>query len=151
MSYSYQITRYIKYVILVQLLALVVACSTISQFDQYAYTQTTSIKIDAINIMDSATGNFQLHKAEVIKIITAINKIYEYEKHRPKNTITEKMWNEVKDSSGHLFGGYIKRWEKQGTLNHTFIQEAKTLVSQSFDQIAQLESKKIKPSQVSNK
>lgn len=132
------------------LVLLLSGCATISQFDQYSYAQVTSIKIDALNIMDSATNDFQLHKAEVIKVKTAIDKMYEYEKHRPKNTFTEKMWNEVKDSSGHLFGGYINRWQKEGKLNKIFIQEAKTLVGLSFDQIAQLESKKIKPGQVSN-
>lgn len=138
------------YWIMIELLFLLSGCATISQFDQYSYAQATSIKIDALNIMDSAINDYQLHKPEVIRVKTSIDKIYEYEKHRPKNTFTDKMWGEVKDSSGHLFGGFIARWQREGKLNKIFIQEAKTLVSDSFDEIAQLESKKIKPGQVSN-
>lgn len=136
--------------ILAGMMAVFFGCATISQFDQYAYTQVTSVKVDAMNIMDSATGDYLLHKAEVMKVMTAIDKLYEYEKHRPKNIITEKMWNEIRDSSGHLFGGYVKRWAQEGKLDRTFIQEAKAIVGQSFDQIAQLESRKLKPTQVPN-
>lgn len=124
------------------------ACSTISKFDQYSYAQSTSIKVDALNIMNQATEQYDLHVADVTKVNTEIDKIFEYEKNRPKNKISDKMWGVIKDTSGHLFGGFVKRWRKEGKLDSVFIQEARTLVGESFDQIAQLESGKIKPSQV---
>lgn len=129
---------------------LLAACSTISKFDQYSYTQSTSLKVDALNLMDRATEPYDQHQAEVLKIKSDLDKIYEYEKNRPKNQVTEKMWVVIRDSTGHLFGGFVKRWQKEGKLDAVFIQEARTLVSQSFDQISQLESGKIKPAQVTN-
>jgi hypothetical protein len=126
---------------------LLTACSTISKFDQYAYTQTTSLKVDAISVMGQAHDSFPLHQQEVQQVQTALSKMYEYEKNRPKNAITQKMWTVLTDSTGNLYGGFIKRWQKEGTLDTAFIRISQDLVSQSFDQISQLESGKIKPSQ----
>lgn len=135
--------------ILVLLLLLATAgCSTISKFDQYAYTQATSLKVDALNVMGQATEPYQDHKADIIKVQTAVDKMFEYERNRPKNIISEKMWVVVRDSSGHLFGGFVKRWQKENKLDAAFIKEARQLVGDSFDQISQLESGKIKSAQV---
>lgn len=134
------------------LLAFIIlsGCATIAKYDQYAYSQATSIKVDALNLMDSATDNYQHHQPEIAQVINAIDKIYEYKRNRPKNLISEKMWFMIRDTSGHLYGGFIKRWQREGTLDKVFIQQSKLLIGQSFDQISQLESGKIKPSQVSN-
>jgi hypothetical protein len=126
------------------------SCSTISKFDQYAYTQATSIKVDALGLMDSATNDYQQYKESVAGMLNSIDKIYEYEKNRPKNTISEKMWSMMRDSTGHLYGGFIRRWQKEGKLDQVFIQESKKIISKSFDQISQLESGKIKPAQATN-
>jgi hypothetical protein len=126
------------------------SCSTISKFDQYAYTQATSIKVDALGLMDSATNDYQQYKGSVAGMLNSIDKIYEYEKNRPKNAISEKMWSMMRDSTGHLYGGFIRRWQKEGKLDQAFIQESKKIISKSFDQISQLESGKIKPAQATN-
>ena len=125
-------------------------CSTISRFDQYAYSQATSIKVDALNLMDSATQNFEQHQQAVVTVMISINKIYEYQKNRPKSIISEKMWAMIRDTSGHLYGGFVKRWQRDGKLDAVFIQESKQLIGQSFDQISQLESGKIRPAQAMN-
>ncbi|HEY6901959.1 MAG TPA: hypothetical protein VI233_14985 [Puia sp.] len=120
------------------------SCATISRFDQYAYTQTTSLKVDALSLMGSAADSFPLHAAEAAQVQTTMNKLVEYEKNRPKNGITEKMWSLMSDSTGHLYAGFMTRWEKEGKLDTAFIRISKDLVGQSFDQISQLESGKIK-------
>lgn len=145
----YRSTSRVNYLFIICFLLFSAGCSTISGFDQYAYTQATSIKVDALNVMNAATEQYAVHQAEAARVQTAIDKIYEYERSRPKNRISEKMWTILKGSSGHLFGGFIKRWQREGKLEPVFIKEAQTLVGQSFDQIAGLESGKIKPQQVS--
>ena len=132
------------------LMAILAACSTISKFDQYAYTQTTSIKVDALNVMGMATDDYALHQADVAKVLTDISKMYEYEKNRPKNAVSEKMWTLVQDSTGHLFSGFIRRWQREGRLDTVFVKESQQLIGSSFDEISQLESGKIKPAQVTN-
>jgi len=124
------------------------ACATISSFDQYAYAQTTSLKVDALNTMDLATGNYSTNEKTVQELQTKLQKAYEYEKNRPKNEITLKMWTILLNSNGHLLGGFITRWEKEQKLNAVFIQEEKKIVGDAFDQIAGLESQKIKPTDI---
>ena len=126
-----------------------VSCASISSFDQYAYIQTTSIKVDALETMDLAKENYSAHEKNVQELKTKLQKIYEYEKNRPKNEITIKLWDTLLDTNGHLLGGFISRWQKEQKLNETYITEAKKLVDKAFDQIAGLESKKIRSSDLS--
>jgi uncharacterized membrane protein len=126
----------------------VFGCATISQFDQYAYVQTTSLKVDALGLMDLAIDDYSEHADEVAELKANLQKIYEYEKNRPKNEITVKMWEKLLDRDGHLIGGFLAKWENQGKQSQVFITEAKKIIGPAFDQIAQLESKKIKPSEL---
>ena len=124
-------------------------CVTISPFDQYAYAQTTSIKVDALNLMDLANDDFAKNQASVMEFQTKLRKVYEYEKNRPKNEISVKLWDILIDTSGNLLGGFLSRWKKENKLNVTFINNEKDLVGKAFDQISGLESKKIKASEIS--
>jgi hypothetical protein len=122
------------------------ACASISPFDQYAYTQTTSLKVDALNIMSLATKEYSASEKTVQELQTNLQKVYEYEKNRPKNEITLQLWDKLLDANGHLLGGFIMRWQNESKLNAVFVQEEKKIVAEAFDQIAGLESHKIKTS-----
>jgi len=126
-----------------------VSCASISSFDQQAYTQTTSVKVDALNLMDLAKYDYATQENNVKEYLTKQQKIYEYEKNRPKNEITLKLRDKLLDKDGHLLGGFLNRWQTETKLNETFIAEEKKLVDKAFDQISGLESKKIKPSEIS--
>lgn len=125
-------------------LLLASSCATISKFDQYSYTQATSLKVDAMNVMSMATDSFKMHNADVAQLRTDLSKIYEYEKNKPKNVITTKMWSVLIDSTGASLGGFLTRWQKKNTLDTAFINQSKILIGESFDQISGLESGKIK-------
>lgn len=140
-----------SFLILLSSVILVCCKPFIAAYDQYAYVQTTSIKVDALNLMDLATEDYANHKDEIEAVETNIQKIYEYEKNRPQNEITTAMWKKMIDTGGHLFGGFINRWKKENHLSKAFIEDEKNdIIGPAFDQIAELESKKIKPSQISN-
>jgi hypothetical protein len=136
--------------LLLSIVIMGTSCSTIDRYDQYAYTQTTSIKVDALNIMGQATEKYVNHQNDVTNVQSSITKMIEYKKNLPKNTISERMWVLINDPNGGSFGGFMQRWQKNGTLDSTFIKEAQKLVGQSFDQLSQLESGKIKPDQLNN-
>lgn len=119
-------------------------CISVPIHDHYAYTQTIGLKVDALKLMDLAVEDFSLHEAEVDDFFTRIEKAYEYEKVRPKNEITVRMWEKLKDPDENLFGGFIKRWKEKNKLGKTFVEEVKKLVSDAFDQIIGYESGKIK-------
>lgn len=133
------------------LLFTIMGCgSTIALFDQYAYAQTISIKVDALHLMDSATEDYNLHKQEVQSVNIAIEKMIEYKKHQPKDTVNTHMWLLMNDSTGLLYGSFINRWKQKGRLHPAAVKDARKLISFNFDRIAELESKKVRSSQVSN-
>ena len=131
--------------------------ATISQFDQYAYTQTTSVKVDVLNVMDKAIDPYASHATDVDRVNTELMKNIEYEKHRAKNQITidmyNIMWKLLNDNTSITIGrdtfqhGFFPRWQNKSKLDTTFIGQAKIQVGEGFDMIAELESKKIKPSE----
>jgi hypothetical protein len=135
-------------VIIAAFILFAIRCSTISHFDHYAYIQTTSVKVETLNVMELAVTDYTLNAPAVRDVESQIRKIYEYEKNRPKNDITVNLWNKLRDPERNLYGGFIARWKSEGTLNKTFIDNAQDLISDAFDQILQLESKKIKPSDI---
>ncbi len=126
---------------------LLSACTTISQFDQQSYNSATSIKVDALNLMDSAINSYTSQQVRINFVTAEISKAYEYDKNRPKNVMSTAMWSKLKDTNSYLFGGFINRWKKEQSLKPVFIQDAKSLIDSAFDQISQLESGKIKSSQ----
>lgn len=120
-------------------------CSpVISRYNEYVYQQTTSLKVDALQLMDQARDSFPVHKADVAALQTRVEKVYEYELHRPNNKVTLEMWQTLKAPDKHLLGGYFTRWQQHYRLDSVFIREAKQQVGAAFDKIAELESGKIK-------
>ena len=146
---TFSLSTNLKNVCLIVALFFIASCASISSFDQYAYIQTTSIKVDALETMDMAKDEYASHEKNVLELQNKLQKIYEYEKNRPKNEITLKLWDTLLDKNGHLLGGFIVRWQKEQKLNETYIIEAKKLVDKAFDQIAGLESKKISSADLS--
>lgn len=132
------------------LLALIplLSCSTMTNFNQQAYTQTISIKVDALNLMDSAVYEYAVYAAKVSDLQVKIQKAYEYERNRPKNEITVQLWDKLLDKEGHLLGGFLMRWQNQGKQSSVFINASKKQVGMAFDVIAGLESQKLKSSEL---
>jgi hypothetical protein len=96
--------------------------------------------------MDEATEPYTLRKTEANQVRLDMEKAYEYAKGLPKNAISTRQWEIIRDPAGHSLGGFLKRWETEGTLNATFVAEAKKLVSDQLDTISALESGKPNPS-----
>ncbi len=65
------------------LLLTIWGCKTMAMFDQYAYTQTTSLKVDVLNLIDKSNEPYSSHVKECEIVISDLMKMREYEKHRP--------------------------------------------------------------------
>ena len=128
--------------------ALVSCNHYMSTYDQFAYAQTTSLKVDVLNLIDQSNESYASHQKEVDEVVSKMLKALEYEKHRPKNSITSRMWEKMIDSTQQkgIVGSYLASWKRAGTKGRAVIEEYKPLVSEGFDLIAELESQKIKAS-----
>jgi hypothetical protein len=94
--------------------------------------------------MDRATEQYSLHKDEVQKVRLDMDKAYEYARGRPKNELSTKQWEIVRDPARNSLGGFLKLWETKGVLGETFVSEAKKAVADHLDQISGLESGKVR-------
>jgi hypothetical protein len=127
---------------------VLLSCSSISVFSPEAYKQAVDLKVESLNLMSSATMPFADYKEEVLYLTTELDKAFEFSKGRPDNEISTEQWEILIDQEGNLLGGFLKRWETEGTLSEMFISEMQLLVSDAFDAIIGLESGKIDPSEL---
>ena len=126
------------------LIVVVSACATISPFNEYAYQQATSLKVDALTLIDKADEPYSQHQAEVADLETRIEKAYEYANGLPKNEDTIAQWSIIKDPTRHSLFGLFQYWKTKGTLSETFIDDEKGEIADDFDAIIGLESGKRK-------
>lgn len=124
------------------------ACSTISRYDQAAYEHAVNTKVDTLVLINKATASYNEHQKEIESLLTELDKTYEYDRGRQLNQITITQWNILRDPDRNLLGGFLKAWEAKGKLSSAFVAEKKAQLADAFDQIIQLESGKLKPSQV---
>ncbi len=122
--------------------------ATISPFSQRAYEQATSLKVEALALMDKAVRPYAEQKAEIEALRLDIDKAYEYARGRPNNEVSANQWKILRDPERNSLGGFLRRWELRGTLPPAFIAEARGLVADGFDTIIELESGKRKADSV---
>lgn len=124
------------------------SCSSISVFSPEAYKQAVDLKVEALELMSFAASSYFDYEENVAYLKTELRKAYEFALGRPNNEISAEQWEILINEEGNLLGGFLKRWEEEGTLSEMFVTEMQTLVSDTFDTIIGLESGKIDPSEL---
>lgn len=141
---------------LLWLLLFITGCKPlIATYDEYSYTQLSSVKVDVLNVIDKSTEDYTTHAAEVADVLTETHKAMEYDIHKPKNEIMAKMWSVMdglltdttalipNQPKSHL-KGLLASWKKEGHFSgKTFVNEAKQQIGEGFDLLMELESRKI--------
>jgi hypothetical protein len=122
-----------------------IGCNTsISFFDQYAYTQATSLKVDLQNLaQESSNVTYTDAKSHIDKVNLELQKAYEYSKGRAKNTISTEMYATLLSETG-FYKSFLKLWESQGKNSQTGSFEMATKLGQLMDQVIGLEAGKNK-------
>lgn len=148
-KHRYYLSKYqlISHFVLITIFLL--ACDTMSHFDAFSYKETISAKVEALDIMSYAIEEYAAHEEGIRALNKDLQKIYEYEKNRPKNVETTKMWEILLNPDKNLYGGFLKKWQNDTSMNKFFIDEAKIQVAEAFDMIIDLENGKIKKEQAS--
>lgn len=130
--------------ILMLIAAFISSCSILktAPYDQYSFQKTIEIKIDATQLIDKAESSYQENSKEIEQLQNEITKIVEYEKYKPNNEITYKMWLLLADQDKNLLAGFLKRWKEKDKLSPFFITEAKEQITEAFNLLLEYESKK---------
>ncbi len=130
------------------LLAATACRPTISEFNARAYEQATSLKVEALALMDKATMPHAEHADAVQHLTTELEKAHEFAKGRPDNEISARQWRILTDPERDLLGGFLADWEEQSSFSAAFVEEKKIQVARAFDTIIELESGKNPPDEV---
>ena len=75
-----------------------------------------------------------------------LDKIIEYEKNKPYNDISLRMWEILSDEERNLLAGFLRRWEQEKQMSRVFVDEAKSQILEAIDIIIKYESNKDKES-----
>ena len=126
-------------------------CSTIAPYDQAAYEHVTNAKVETLLVMGKATDSYASHKAEIERLQVTLDKAYEYDRNRPLNSITVRMWEKLRDPERDLLGGFLREWQEDGPLLPKYVQNKRQQIGEAFDTISQLESGKLKATEVAKK
>ncbi len=120
----------------------------IALYSEKAYDQAVTLKVKSLRLMDKAGEPYDSHLEGIEALLFEMDKAHEYAKGRPRNELSARQWEILKDPGANLLGGFMMRWKEQDVLPLFFIREAKAVVSDAFDAIIGLESGKIRPSWV---
>tara|TARA_R100001143_G_scaffold63594_1_gene73145 strand:- start:4095 stop:4550 length:456 start_codon:yes stop_codon:yes gene_type:complete len=132
-------------ILLISIASLQACAPSISLFSETAYQQAVELKILSLQLMDHASEPFENHRDDIRVLRHELLKAYEFAKGRPDNEFTTEQWEIMMDPEQYMIGGFLNRWEQQGTLSESFIAEAKVTIAEGFDTIIGLESGKIRP------
>jgi len=119
-------------------------CSpSIAPFSHIAYEMAVDLKVDSIRMMDEAELPYTAAEKKVNNLLIRVEKAFEFANGRPMNEHSTEQWRRMLDPERNLLAGFFERWKTESTLSRSFIVEAKTIISQSFDAIIGLESGKV--------
>ena len=137
----------IKYLFVVALIFVLQGCKPfIALYDQYAYTQATSLKVDIQNLaLESATTTYKDAKGDIKNVIVALQKAYQYSKGRDNNSLSTKQY-EILLADDHFFKTFINNWQTKGMESAVFAKDVSDQTGNLMDQIIKLENGKNKNS-----
>ena len=118
--------------------------SAIAPYDHYAYLQATSLKVEALELLDNAVEPYSMHVEEVRSFKQRMQKAYEYVRALPKNDLTRRQYEILMNPQGHSLFGVLNRWESSGRLSPAFVHQIRPQIAAHFDQVIALEAAKIK-------
>ena len=122
--------------------------SSISIYDATAYKLATDLKAESLTLMEYAVEPASDHRETIEALRLDLLKAMEYERGRPDNELSARMWSILLDPNRNLLAGFLRRWEDSGPLSAAFVAEARGQIGEAFDQIIGLEIGKLKPDDV---
>ncbi len=126
---------------LMLLLLFAVGCS-ISPFRQQSVDVAEELRDQSVALMAKAIEPFDEHKDSVAALRTRLLKQLAVESNREDNGESTAQWNLLVSPAGALLGGFLVRWEAQGTLGQLFINAKRTQVVTAFNIIIETERAK---------
>jgi hypothetical protein len=133
----------LRAVVLLVVVLLVSGCGRlIADYSLDAYKNATSLKAEALAMVDKSNEPYGKHGKEVDALNVKIDAAYEFAAGIPENQLSAQQWAILKDPDRHLYGGYINVWKTHGPVSAFFRDGAKRNIGAAFDEIICLEVNK---------
>ncbi|RMH36424.1 MAG: hypothetical protein D6690_05835 [Nitrospirae bacterium] len=119
-----------------------IGCGSLAPTKDPAALQTAiDLKNEALALIEKATDPPAAHLGEIQALRQKLAAALEEEKQRSgPDAVSVKQWELLADPNGNLLGGFLTKWETEGTgRSPEFLAGVKQLVGQAFDQIIKLQ------------
>jgi hypothetical protein len=114
----------------------------IAAYDLIALDKAVSLKSKSINLVKKALEPYADHEQEIRELMQEVEQACEYASSVPKNNLTARQWEVLKDPGRNLLGGFFKYWKQNEKLTPGFIEEISGEITRAFDTIIKLETLK---------
>jgi hypothetical protein len=133
----------VRLLLLACLALFAVACTPlIAGYSLEAYQNATSLKAETVALINQAQEPFPQHAQEVRALRVRLAAAREFTAGMPRNRLSTAQWDIMNNPTGGLAGGFLARWERDGTLGAGVIREQSAVIARSFDHIICLEANK---------
>ena len=118
-------------------------CNYIAPYNQHAYEQTTSLKVEALSLVAKANEPYSDHEKEIKQFKLKMMKAHEYARGIPRNSEATEQWAILIDPAGKSMFGFLDFWEKNKRMSEIFTEEYKKEIKKHFNTIIELEASKM--------
>jgi uncharacterized protein YeaO (DUF488 family) len=118
-------------------------CNYIAPYNQHAYEQTTSLKVEALSLVAKANEAYSDHEKEIEQFKLRMLKAHEYARGIPKNLEATEQWAILINPEGRSMFGFLDFWKKNNQVSEMFAEEYKKEIDKHFNAIIELEAGKM--------
>ncbi|MET0308270.1 MAG: hypothetical protein ABW023_06140 [Sphingomonas sp.] len=120
------------------------ACTpTIAAYNVETYRAATTLKLETDTVLQKASEPFAAHESEVTALESKLKAATDLAAAIPSNGNAAAQWRIMSDPAGHMAGGTLARWRRDGTLGAGFLTEQRPQIAEGFDYIICLELNKL--------
>jgi len=101
-----------------------------------------SIQQEALELLAKAGESFSLHREEVYRLMTRVERAYEHARPLYKNDGVTGIWDVMRDPLSNRLARFMAEWEKEDILDEGYIKSALKWVKDDFDILIKIEEKK---------
>ena len=112
------------------------------KMDPVGLQYAVSIQQEALEVVAKARESFSLHREEVYRLMTRVERAYEHARPLYKNGGVTGIWDVMRDPLSNRLARFMAEWEKEDILDESYIKSALKWVKDDFDILIKIEEKK---------
>jgi len=112
------------------------------KMDPVGLQYAVGIQQEALELVAKAGESFSLHREEVYRLMTRVERAYEHARPLYKNDGVTGIWDVMRDPLANRLARFMAEWEKEDILDESYTKSALKWVKDDFDILIKIEEKK---------